>query len=126
MSVTAIRWVLWVSLVLLLPLPLQLLELGWVPAFFGLNVLFSTLLLPAASPEGAMLMLAPQVAVAVLLNWLLADCYLRISAPWPAKLRGSIMGIAVLTGLVLAATFRVYQLPFPTEAAAVTFFQLYQ
>jgi hypothetical protein len=73
-----------------------------------------------------LLLLVSQVAIAVWLDWLLADRYLRFSLRWPAKLRGSIMGITVLAGLVLAATFRVYQLPFDTDSAAITFFQLYQ
>jgi hypothetical protein len=117
----------WASLVVLLPLPWYVDNWGWVPAYYGLGLVFDQLVdgVESMTVKLDLLFVIPQLLAALLVNWLLANVYTRYSVSWPVKIRGSIMGIAVLTCLILLYTFALYRLPFIAPVSMVNFPQLY-
>ena len=116
MSIRTTHWVFWISLLLLIPLPVYGQSWGWLPvayliltAFYHFDVLY----LLQALFWGALL-------------WWLSRSYCRWTAHWEAKLRGSVMAIAVLSLLILFASIPVYR---PVDRAGdsrLTFQWLYE
>lgn len=118
MNTTTVTWVLWLALLVLLPLPVYLQAWGWVPVWYVAGVCIDVL---AGKATLGIAGLVVQLVVGVGLTGLLARVYGHSCAGWPARIRGSIVGIVILSLLLLFSTFPVYRTP-----AAVTFLTLYQ
>ena len=128
MSITNTRWVLFVALLVLLPLPFYNGELAWLPV---LRVLF------IVSAEGylaltghsavldGLLMLSGFVLLWTGILWLLVKAFLVWTRQWPATVRGSVMGLAVFSLLITLSSIPVYR-RLGNPAQMVTFFQVYQ
>lgn len=128
MNITHTRWVFFVALMVLLPLPFYNGELAWLPV---LRVLF------IVSAEGylaltghsavldGLLMLSIFVLLWIGILWLLVKAFLVWTMEWPATIRGSVMGLAVFSLLITLSTIPVY-CQLGTPAQMVTFFQVYQ
>lgn len=110
----------WLSLLVILPMPVFGGCWGWLPGWH-----IAGLLQQAWLTENTVtgLVLAFQLALAILACGGLAQCYVHYSRLWAVKIRGSIMGIIILTLLVLLATFPLYR-SIDQQCAAVTFMEL--
>lgn len=132
MSTSTAKWFLWVSLLVLLPLPV----LAPVDITAGNDSVWSVssagqlLQLLMSSPQLGVVSgwwfaaLVLQILLAGLLAWGIAIVYGRASLQWPIKIRGSIVGLCVLTLLITFSTFPVYR-PWPQQKS-LSFLELYQ
>lgn len=131
MPVNTTRWVLWVSLLILLPLPFhifhwELLPLGAVlkSQFSGdLQRLYNFSLLEQA-------LIFTQCLLAMLINALVSWGYGHYTAHWQERIRGSVMGITVLSMLILFSSIAIYSHQLSATMAdnkpmRMTFFQVY-
>jgi peptidoglycan/LPS O-acetylase OafA/YrhL len=128
MPITTTRRVLWISLLLLAPLPFYGQHWGWVPVARVLQIIagmLSSELVFKADGEAINLLLLLLQA----LFWLCflagaAVVYGKWSRTWPDKIRGSIMGLLVFTALLIFSSVRIYSsLLAPPQH--LTFLQLY-
>lgn len=103
--------ILWCVLMLLLPLPV------WHAGSWGGLPPFKTLSLRA---DGFWW----QGTLAALAVGFMAWLYCRWAERLPLKIRGALVGLLGLTGLIMLSALPVYQVP--GEAAARTFIQLYR
>lgn len=102
------RWVLWISLIVILPLPIMsdtvvLLPLGYFIQHFFHSVIFSEALFEYD------FLIIMQCLLWLGLLYTLAFLYGKISMNWPIKLRGSIMSLVIFIGLILCASIPVYK-----------------
>lgn len=116
MTVTVARRVLWVALAVILPLPLVLSQSGVIPL---LGLLINIWHEPSVL---AIIELVAGLALVSAITWLFG----HISSPWPQKIRGSILGISLLTMLILFASVPVYSVNADGQITAHTFMTLYQ
>lgn len=129
MSTSTVKWFIWVSLMIMLPLPVFMpvsgIDLVWSVSSAG-----QLLQLLINSPQSEVVSswwfaaLVLQILLAGLFIWGIAIVYGRASLHWPVKIRGSIAGIAVLTLLITFSTFPVYQ-PW-SQDKVLSFLELYQ
>lgn len=129
MSPTTTRWVFFVSLLWLLPLPFYHGEIAWLPVarvFFIVTAEAYLLLLGSApvNPVGANLLLAAGTGTWVVLLWMLVSAYIRWAKPWPSTVRGSVMGLLVFSLLILLSSVPAYR-PLDLEQGPATFLQVY-
>lgn len=128
MNLATTRWVMFIALFLILPLPfygdsLVILPLARVSFVVSAEFLLFT--------SGAGMALTPLVLLALGIGlwsvflWLLAGAYCQLSSSWPAKVRGSLMSIAVFITLILLASLPVYR-GLTVERHALTFLQVYE
>ena len=115
MDIATTRWVFWISLLILLPLPVFSTPWGWLPVAY--------LLLAFFRDGGALLLLYALVWGAGL--WLLALGYCRWTRRWESRVRGSLMAISVLTMLVVFSSVPVYRPVAVLGDKPVTFQWLY-
>lgn len=128
MSIATAKWFLWVSLMVLLPWPILVItghDTVWSVSSGGqlLQSLLDRRYAPMLSGWHIVALLV-QVLLAGLLLWGIAIIYGRSSLRWPIKIRGSIVGLCVLTLLITFSTFTVYQ-PWPQQQP-ISFLELYQ
>lgn len=131
MSVITARWVLWVSLLVSLPFPFYIVHWGLLPLGAVLKaLLFGHLqdLYKLSLLQGALVLLQCLVAAAVfgLISW----GYGRYASQWQEKIRGSILGIVILSFLTTFSSVTVYspQLVIrntDSHVRQVTFLQVY-
>lgn len=100
MSKTTTLWVLWISLLLLLPLPI--LSEG------GMATLPVAYLFQVSIKDWVLLELL-QGALWALVLWLLAQGYIQLAGAWESKIRGSVMAIVVLSLLILFSSIPIYK-----------------
>ena len=129
MSPTTTRWVFFISLLLLLPLPFYNGVLGWLSAarvFFIVTAQCYLLVLDSglASPVGGILLLAAGTLAWLLVLWFAVTAFTIWSRAWPSTVRGSVMGLLVFTLLILMSSFAVYR-PLSAAQGPVTFLQVY-
>mgnify|MGYP000651604607 CR=1 FL=1 len=125
MSITMSRWVLWVALIILVPVPL--LSQGgwcWVPVFRVAQLLWRDLVLGPTQWLLSVSVILQAGAGAVVLA-LLAYSYGAVSAQWPVKIRGSVMSLAMFVGLVLLASIPVYRPLLASTESLLTFMTVY-
>lgn len=119
MTLTTTRWVLWVSLLVLCPLPVFAEVWGCLPAAY--------LFLAVVSGEGhALWLLGGQALVWALIFWGLALMYCKGTAQWQPKIRGSIMSLTIFVLLIAVASVPVFRKPYGDSTAAVTLSWLYE
>ena len=116
MSVVLARRVLWCFLALLLPLPVFYQGEALIPLARQLYLL--------AAGVGDQVF-AGQVLVWCLVCVGLSWLYGRIAAAWPARLRGSAIGLLALAMLIVFSSFPVYRPVVPQQEEWVEFRQLY-
>lgn len=122
MSTVTARWVLWVSLLLLLPLPFFTEQLTLLPAGYWIRALARGL---ADTQTIALSMsLALQLLLALVTTAMLAYFYSLWSKHWPSKIRGSIMGLSIFSLLIIFASVPVYDSI--EDSNKLTFLQVYQ
>jgi len=121
MSAKAVRWLLWLGLVVALPLPFYLVETGAVPALR--LALLTGVVLAVIAVEGAQgavaiaaLLLGLQLLVYLLALWVVAGALARVLAALSPRTRAVLAAGLVLLGLAAAAIFPIYTTPFRTEA----------
>ena len=115
MTVLAARWVLFISLGLMLPLPF------FVGDWYLSTVLYIVLYLL----ENFSLLMFLQLLLGLVLISVLAFLYGWYSRAWMMKIRGSILGLPVLTALVILSSISIYDDFARPDSPAVTFMQLY-
>ncbi|WP_101759405.1 hypothetical protein [Oceanicoccus sp. KOV_DT_Chl] len=114
MPVMTARWFLAVSLIVLLPMPFYF--EGWYSSTVLFVMAFSTF----------SWLLVAQGIIAVLVIAGIAYAYGLLSAMWPAKIRGSIMGLAVLTALIVFSSLPIYHDLASRDGTTISFLELYQ
>ena len=129
MSPTTTRWVFFIALMLVLPLPFYNGGPGWLPAarVFFIVTAEGYLMLSEqspASPVGGILLLGLEVVGWVVLLWLAASAYISSTKTWPSTVRGSVMGLLVFTLLILLSSIPVYR-PLGLALGPITFLQVY-
>ena len=129
MSPTTTRWVFFIALLLLLPLPFYNGELAVLPVvrvFFIVTAQGYLMLSQQSfgSPVDGILLLGLEVVGWVVLLWLVASAYIFYTKPWPSTVRGSVMGLLVFSLLILLSTFQAYR-PLGMAQAPITFLQVY-
>ena len=123
MSPTTTFRVFWLSLVVVLPMPCYWQSWGVLPVLAQLQLLVANLW--QQGPTVAALMGGLQIAVGLAASALMAQGYVRYTSLWPSRIRGSVMGISVLTALTVLSSTAVYTTPF-VAASGMTFLQVYQ
>lgn len=109
MSVLVSRWVLWVALMILVPLPMWVQSHWvWVPAFRVIQLAWRSLVFSAVDGVISVVLLT-QMGVGALLLAGLAFAYGSLARAWPVKIRGSIMSLTVFVALILMASIPVYK-----------------
>lgn len=109
MSVITVRWVLWVSLLVSLPFPFYIVHWGLLPlgavlkalVFGHLQQLYELSLLQVA-------LVLLQCLVAVVVFGLTSWGYGRYASQWQEKIRGSVVGIVMLSFLITFSSVAVY------------------
>lgn len=129
MNLTTTRWVFFVSLVLVMPLPFYHGELAWLPVarvFFIVTAQCYLLFLDAglANPIGGTLLLAAGALIWLLVLWLAVNAYALWTKAWPSTVRGSVMGLMVFTLLILLSSFAVYR-PLMAADGPIGFLEVY-
>ena len=125
MTITMSRWVLWVSLIIIVPIPL--LSQGawhWVPVFRVVQLLWRTLL-PVPVESVVSLSIILQAGFGALLLALLAFAYGLWSAQWPVKVRGSVMSLTLFVSLILLASIPAYRPLVSSAESLLTFMAVY-
>ena len=130
MTVTTARRVLWISLLLLIPLPFLLSHWGWVPAGRIVQVMLHGLASWIVGNGDNVAWISPllvlQLLLWLLVLWCVAWAYGQWSANWPVKIRGSIMGLTVLILLIVFSSAPVYRSLLSAEPLPMSFLQVYQ
>lgn len=124
MPVNTSRWMIWLALVVLLPLPMLAGDpQAIVPVGRVIHLALRSLL---GIGDVAMLSLPLFLLVCVYaaLLWLPAWFYGRITADWQMKIRGSTAGLMVFCLLIGFSTFSVY-CDLQRDCQPVTFFAIY-
>jgi hypothetical protein len=129
MSPTTTRWVFFIALLLLLPLPFYNGGLGWLPAarVFFIATAEGYLMLSQqsiGSPVDGILLLSLEVVGWVVLLWLAASAYIIYTKLWPSTVRGSVMGLLVFSLLILLSSLPAYR-PLGLAQSPITFLQVY-
>jgi hypothetical protein len=129
MSPITTRWVFFISLVLILPLPFYHGEFALLPVarvFFVVSAQCYFLLLEPglASPIGGTLLLAAGTLAWLLALWLTVNAYTIWTRLWPSTVRGSVMGLLVFSLLILLSSFPVYR-PLMAAKDPITFLAVY-
>ncbi|MEH6556632.1 MAG: hypothetical protein V7459_05355 [Oceanicoccus sp.] len=109
MPVNTTRWVLWVSLLILLPFPLHIHHWGLLPLGAVLKSLLSghlQQLYNLSLLEQALIF--TQCLVAMLISALISWTYGYYSSNWQEKIRGSVMSIVVFSALIIFSTMPIY------------------
>lgn len=99
MDIVTTRWVFWISLCFLMPMPVFGTPWSWLPVAY--------LLLAFFRDGGALLLLYAAIWGAVL--WLPVLGYCHWTRHWEPRVRGSVMAISVLTMLVMFSSIPVYR-----------------
>lgn len=108
MSVNMTRWVLWISLLVLLPLPVYNgLQWGFLPPAYIIYVIVIEGRWELANVGGHALIWALILAA-------LAHIYAHSAARWEAKIRGSVMAVTVFSLLIIFSSVPVYR-PLDTQ-----------
>jgi ABC-type transporter Mla maintaining outer membrane lipid asymmetry permease subunit MlaE len=131
MPVSTARWVLWVSLLILLPFPFHIHYWGLLPLGAVLKSLLSGYLeqlYNVSSLEQAFIV--AQCLVATLITALISWVYGYYSSNWQEKIRGSVMSIVVFSALIIFSTMAVYSNQLIASSAdnrpgQVTFLRVY-
>ncbi|MDC3332938.1 hypothetical protein OAV62_01730 [bacterium] len=113
------QWVLWISLLLIVPLPIFWAELGYYPVGHLIYSWFCEDSVPLIDT----LLITGQSIGYLLALWWCARAYVVVSDDWTEKITGSIMCLAVFSTLILVSSVGVYQLP--NKPVLTTFLQLY-
>jgi hypothetical protein len=127
MSLTTIRWLLFIALLLVLPLPFHLSQWVIVPFAYLFGALFGWPEVSAINLPAMSLLLLVQLLLSAVLLWGLAFAYTFWSIKLPVKIRGPIMGLLVLSSLILFSSFPVYDVAqLAADNSQLTFLQIYQ
>lgn len=118
MSERLSKLVLFSFLALALPWPCYEQIWGFLPAG-------RVLMLAAQLSNVAALSLLAQGLIMLGLNYLLCGIYIRISAQWPLKIRGAVVGIIALSLIVSFSSFPVYKSVSTHTQSSVEFRELY-
>ena len=131
MSPRAARWILWISFVLMVPVPILLLGPGLVPA--ARLILLGGIALAVAlfeSSRGAVVMLAGILLAQGLLYmgllWLAAYLASRGLGRLPAKSVTRITLAVVAAGLLVTLAFEVYRGPFRAQSYRANLLHVYE
>lgn len=131
MSIRAARWILWLTLMIILPLPFFLAETGLAPpARVFMLGLVSLAVMVVEGPSGvvrmaATLLIAQAAAYAGLL-WIIATVAVRaLRRLSPTTIRRVTLTAVVVAG-VCAATFKVYRDPFRADVLYTTLLRVYE
>lgn len=129
MTTKTTRWVFFIALLLLLPLPFVQPELCWLPVARVLFVASAEAYLYVlgsglASTDMGIGGLAATAAVWAVLLWLVASAYVRWSAHWPSKVRGAVMSLFIFSLLIIFSSIPVYRSLAPAEGR-ISFLQVY-
>ncbi len=131
MSVRAARWVLWISLVLMLPVPIVLLGPGLVPAARLLmlgGISLAVALFENARGAVGMLttILLAQGLLYMALLWLVAHLASRVLGRFSAKTVARVTLALVAVGLLLSSAFEVYRGPYRAQSARANLLHVYE
>ena len=116
MSRTATGWVLWVSLILLIPLPIPGEPWGALPVVYLLINSFGV---------GGLWFVIYGVLWAAVMGWV-SFRYCHWSEGWEPRIRGSVMAIVILSLLILFSSIPSYRVAGDPNAPGVTFRWLYE
>lgn len=114
--------VLFLFLVALLPMPCFWQDWGVLPPLRFLYLVY-TELVSSGLTEVSLLALVLML-IHVLAAGLIAHAYSTFSRQWPSRIRGSVLGISVLSLLIVFSSMAIYRLPLDA-APNMTFLQLY-
>lgn len=119
MTPTTTHWVLWTSLMLLLPLPVYAEAWGCLPA----ADLFIAIFTGEGSPGW---LLGLQAVFWSLIFQGVAHMYCVRTARLEPKIRGSLMSVAMFVLLILVASAPVFRVPYGEPGEALTLSWLYE
>ncbi len=131
MSTRGARWILWLGLVLLLPLPIIFLGPGGVPvgriAMLGTISLAVVVLENTRGAPGfiAAIFLAQSVIYAGLL-WLAAGWSTRLLRRLSSRALAGVVGGLIVLGILVSSAFEIYRTPYSARAARVGLLHLYE
>jgi hypothetical protein len=131
MSTRYARFVLWIALAFLLPLPFYLIETGAVPAVR--IAMLAGVMLAMVAVEGAQgaagiaaWLLGLQALLYLLVLWLAAGGLARLVARGsPRALALLVVGVVAL-GVAAASSFDIYRTPFRTESLRGDLFDVFE
>ena len=125
MPVLAARWVLWISLLILMPIPFYVGSWSCLPVERVIGISYAALIGDLEMAFPAPLLVAQLLGWSMLL-WMCGFFYGLLSERWSDKIRDSIMGLVVLTLLMLFSTFPVYHSSLAGDASQLNFRQLHE
>jgi hypothetical protein len=129
-SPRAVRWLLWLAALFVVPLPTVAFGPGLVPAAHQLELGLLALAFGAVeSTEGVTLLMAGLFLVSGLvyaaLLWLLAWLAARVLAPLAPTTRTRLALLLVMLGVALAVAEPVYRTPFSSRSATSNLLGVY-
>ena len=131
MSRKAARRILWISFVLMLPVPILLTGPGLVPAarLFMLGAI-SLLFAVVENSRGAIGMLSvillTQSLIYMGLLWLVAHALSRVLGRFPPTTVARVTLALVVAGLLVTSTFEVYHGPYRAETPSANLLHVYE
>jgi hypothetical protein len=126
MPVSTCRVVLWVALLIVLPVPVYLSHWGWVPVGRGIQAMGYWGQGVGQWQFVALSLFITQLIIWSALCWGVAVLYGVWSKNWPHKIRGSVMGLVVLSTLIVFSSVGVYRPLLPRLGSPLTFLQVYE
>jgi len=120
------RYVLWIALVALLPLPYVLTDVGWVPASRLAVLSGATASVWIAEGEFVAGLIAALLGVQALLQAAIAYLVAGLVLRWVAPPRRAAVVVFVVLLLVGLAQLPIYRTPLSTQAARATMWGLLQ
>lgn len=130
MPIKTAKWVLFAILVITLPVPFYLIDIGWIPT--GRIVLLAIHCLLFLASEGLggkgpmiVFIIATQAIVYLGVFYFFSASTTQMTQNWPSRIRGSIIGIVGLCLLILFATFDLYQPLHLPSGLRTSFFHIY-
>ena len=131
MTARSSRWLLWLGLAAMLPLPILFIAPGWVPAGRLLWLGGISAAVMAWECSGGVvgllaLALLGQAFVYLLLLWLVAWGLSRLAGRLPRRALAAVTVGALAAGLLTASSFEVYRTPFAADAARGNLLHVYR
>ena len=129
MTITSTRWVFFIALMLLLPVPFYHGALALLPVFRVIFIITAQAYLYLSGVDPLYLLtdlvlLSAQVMFWGLCLWFIVRAYLFASRRWTASVRGSVMGLLVFSLLIILSSIPVY-LSLDAEKPSISFLEVY-
>lgn len=131
MPIKTTKWVLFVILVLTIPVPFYLINIGWIPTGRILLLGIHTILFIAIEGLGGKgpviaFIICSQALVYLLVIYFFCVSATQLTQRWPSRIRGSVVGILGLCLIIIFSSFDVYRPLHSPTALKTSFFHIYE